>query len=78
MTSRYCILGSFVANRSQGEVCTKPCILNNFELKDSYGYSYNIVCDSNDCIMRIIKRTRNINVDDYDINIEGIRETIIK
>lgn len=65
LTSRYCILGSFIANRD--EKCKMPCRKNNYYLKDSYGYQYAIVCDSADCIMRLVKKTRNISKEEEEM-----------
>ena len=36
MTSRYCILGSFVANRKVGEKCSCPCLKDNYYLEDKF------------------------------------------
>ncbi len=56
MTSRYCILGSFVAGRNKGELCKAPCRNNKYYLLDKYNERYDIVCDNIDCIMKIVKK----------------------
>ena len=61
MTSRYCILGSFVANRKVGEKCSCPCLKDNYYLEDKFAQKYSIVCSNEDCIMRIVKENRLAN-----------------
>ncbi len=75
MTSRYCILGSFVANRSSKK-CSMPCLKENYILKDSYGFQYAIICDHIDCIMRLVKERKNIDQNSV-MNIYGMRKAII-
>ena len=67
MTSRYCILGSFVANRKRGEKCSAPCTKDNYYLIDSYGQKYNIVCNNLDCTMKILKNYKNNLKEKYNI-----------
>lgn len=56
MTSRYCILGSFVSQReSQKDICTRPCTKGEYYIKDTFGKEYAIVCDNIDCIMRLVR-----------------------
>lgn len=61
MTSRYCVLGSFVVNRKPGENCSCPCLKDNYYLEDKFAQKYNIVCSNEDCIMRIVKEHRLTN-----------------
>ena len=78
MTSRYCILGSMLEDRKENKNCSMPCLKDRFYLKDDYGYKYYIINDSIDCIMRLVKQIRNINLDSYNIrNITSIRKSII-
>lgn len=78
MTSRYCILGSMLEDRKENKNCSMPCLKDRFYLKDDYGYKYHIINDSTDCIMRLVKQIRNINLDSYNIrNITSIRKSII-
>lgn len=78
MASRYCILGSMLEDRQENKKCSMPCIKNSYYLKDDYGYKYHIITDSLDCIMRLVKQVRNIDLENYDIkNITSIRKTII-
>lgn len=73
MTSRYCIIGSFVANRVENCKCSMPCINNTYFLEDSYGLRYNIICDNIDCIMKIVRKI-NENYDESEIsNLISIR-----
>lgn len=78
MTSRYCILGSMLEDRKENKNCSMPCLKDRFYLKDDYGYKYHIINDSIDCIMRLVKQIKNINLDSYNIrNITSIRKSII-
>ncbi len=56
MTSRYCIIGSFVANRN--EKCSAPCLKDKYYLIDSYNEKYDILCNNLDCTMKIIKKNK--------------------
>ena len=73
MTSRYCILGSFVSDRkSIKDVCSRPCV-DSYYIMDEFGKQYDIVCDNIDCIMRLIR-----NKNRYEEEIEkkvNIRHT---
>ena len=78
MTSRYCILVSMLEDRKENKNCSMPCLKDRFYLKDDYGYKYYIINDSIDCIMRLVKQIRNINLDSYNIrNITSIRKSIM-
>lgn len=59
MTSRYCVLGAYIANRKDTSKCSMPCIKDEFYILDSYGKKHDIVCNNIDCVMRIVtKRNR--------------------
>lgn len=78
MASRYCILGSMLEDRKENKNCSMPCLKDRFYLKDDYGYKYYIINDSIDCIVRLVKQIRNINLDSYNIrNITSIRKSIM-
>lgn len=78
MTSRFCILGSFVANRNDKK-CSMPCNNDKYYLLDSYGYKYYIVCDNTDCIMRLIRSIKNIDAKENNIeNVTCIRKVVLK
>ena len=78
MTSRYCILVSMLEDRKENKNCSMPCLKDRFYLKDDYGYKYYIINDSIDCIVRLVKQIRNINLDSYNIrNITSIRKSIM-
>lgn len=66
MTSRYCILGSILADRN--EKCSMPCIQDTYYLKDTYGYKYNIICNNLDCIMKIIKQVGTLDIKNYNFD----------
>lgn len=52
MTSRYCILGSFV---SEDEVCKKECMKSKYYIVDLFDKRYDIVTEPIDCIMRLVR-----------------------
>lgn len=67
LTSRYCILGSFVANLEQGKSCFRPCMSNSYYLIDEKEARIPILCDNIDCITRLArpvktKRTENTQI----------------
>lgn len=66
MTSRYCILGSMIADRK--EECSMPCIKDTYYLKDIYGYNYNIICNNIDCIMKIVKQIGSLDEKKYNFD----------
>lgn len=76
MTSRYCILGSFVANRETGEVCSSPCTKDKYYLLDSYKEKYDIVCNNVDCTMRIVKKNK-LNKNNINRGIISVRNNIV-
>ena len=77
MTSRFCILGTFIANRDDNK-CSMPCIKDKYYLIDSYGYKYYIVCDNTDCIMRLVRSIKNIDAKENNIeNVTCIRKVIL-
>lgn len=72
MTSRYCIIGSFVANRKYGKACSIPCIKDRYYIKDFKGEKYDIICNNLDCTMKIMK-----NINKNNIYMENIRINVI-
>ncbi|MBO5477660.1 MAG: U32 family peptidase [Clostridia bacterium] len=76
MTSRYCILGSFVANRKKDEPCSAPCTKAKYYLLDSYKEKYDIVCNNVDCTMRIIKKHK-LDKNNLNRGITSIRNNIV-
>lgn len=67
MVSRYCILGSFIADRqSEKDICTRPCAKDDYYIKDAFGKEYDIVCDGTDCIMTLVRNKAR-----YEENIEN-------
>lgn len=55
MTSRYCMIGSFIGYDKLTKKCLKPCIKNKYYILDTFGQKYQIICDFHDCIMKIVK-----------------------
>ncbi len=79
ITSRYCILGSFVANRKEEFPCSMPCINEKYYLKDNYGYKYHILCNNLDCTMKVIRSIKNLSLEENNNfkNLYSLRNVLI-
>ena len=58
MTSRYCMLGSFIGRKNEKNICSAPCKSGNYYLLDKYKEKYNIITNNYDCTMSIVKRNK--------------------
>lgn len=67
MTSRYCILGSFVGNKSEKNKCLRPC-KENYYLQDTHNAKYYICCNDIDCVMKIVKYRKKDEYEKLDIS----------
>ena len=67
MTSRYCILGAYVANKKVNSNCTMPCIKDRYYLIDNHNEKYDIVCNNLDCIMRIVAKRNRFKNTNYSV-----------
>lgn len=67
MTSRYCILGAYVANKKVNSNCTMPCIKDRCYLIDNHNEKYDIVCNNLDCIMRIVAKRNRFKNTNYSV-----------
>ena len=67
MTSRYCILGAYVANKKVNSNCTMPCIKDNYYLTDTHNEKYDIVCNNLDCIMRMVSKRNRFKNTNYSV-----------
>ena len=76
MTSRYCILGSFVANRNKDSICFAPCTAKGYYIEDTYGERYDIVCNNIDCVMKILKQHK-LEKEGLNKKLSHIRNNII-
>lgn len=76
MTSRYCILGSFIQDRKVGELCSSPCTSGGYYLEDTYGEKYDIVCSNIDCVMKILKEHK-LKKEGLNKNLSYIRNNMI-
>jgi len=45
MVSEYCMVGSVYGGKTQGKLCSKPCLNGSFTLKDRKGYKFNVTVD---------------------------------
>ena len=77
MTSRYCILSSFLRDKKFYK-CSSPCTTNNYKLRDEYGYIYDIITDNIDCITKLVRTIRNIDESEIcNANISSIRKVVL-
>ena len=58
MTSRYCMLGSFIGRENEKDICNAPCKSGNYYLLDKYKEKYNIITNNYDCTISIVKRNK--------------------
>ncbi|MBR6689011.1 MAG: U32 family peptidase [Clostridia bacterium] len=58
MTTRYCMLASFVSNAEEKNECKAVCKQGKYYIEDAYNKKYNIVPDSTDCITEIVRNKR--------------------
>lgn len=58
MTSRYCMLGSFIGRKNEKNICSAPCKRENYYILDKYKEKYNIITNNYDCTMSIVKRNK--------------------
>ena len=58
MTSRYCMLGSFIGRKNEKNICSAPCKSGNYYLLDKYKEKYNIITNNYDCTISIVKRNK--------------------
>ena len=76
MSSRYCMIGSFVEDRKEDAICSSPCQNGEYYIEDTYGEKYNILCNNIDCVMRVIKEHKLIR-DGLNKDLSYIRNNII-
>ena len=58
MTTRYCVIASFVKNVSEQGKCEAECKKNKYYLIDEFNKRYDILTDSFDCITRYVRNKR--------------------
>ncbi len=58
MTTRYCMLASFVSNAEEKDECKAACKQGKYYIEDTYNKKYNIVPDNTDCITEIVRNKR--------------------
>ena len=58
MTTRYCVIASFVKDISGNKKCGVECRKNNYYLIDELNKRYDILTDSFDCITRYVRNKR--------------------
>lgn len=58
MTTRYCVIASFVKDSNENKKCEAECKKNNYYLIDELNKRYDILTDSFDCITRYVRNKR--------------------
>jgi len=58
MTTRYCMLASFVEDVKENTSCKAVCKKDDYYIVDTYGKKYNLVPDSTDCITELVRNKR--------------------
>ncbi len=58
MTTRYCMLASFVSNAEEKNECKAACKSGKYYIEDTYNKKYNIIPDNTDCITEIVRNKR--------------------
>lgn len=64
MTTRYCMIASFVSDVKQDEKCKAECKKNEYYIVDDYGKKYNVITDNTDCITELVRNKRKYS-DEY-------------
>jgi putative protease len=77
MTSRYCILGSFVGNKAENSKCTMPCKKQKYYLEDSHDLKYYIISDSTDCTMKLVREFYRFSKVENEYKAVTVRRCII-
>lgn len=73
MTTRYCMLASFVEDREIGS-CKAICTKGEYTIKDTFNKEYNLVTDNTDCITQIVRnKPKEANVNDINIRINILK-----
>ena len=58
MTSRYCMLGSFIGRKNEKNIYIDRVLSGNYYLLDKYKEKYNIITNNYDCTISIVKRNK--------------------
>lgn len=64
MTTRYCIIASFVCDVKQKGQCKTQCKKDEYYIVDDYGKKYNVIPDNTDCITELVRNKRKYS-DEY-------------
>ncbi|MBQ8044192.1 MAG: U32 family peptidase [Clostridia bacterium] len=59
MTTRYCVISSFVKNSTKRADCNLECTKEDYYLLDEQNKRYDVITDNMDCITRLITKTNN-------------------
>lgn len=76
MTSRYCMIGSFVGGKKLDSKCNRACTKAKYYIKDTKAEIYQIKSDNIDSIMKIIKKYQP-NYSENVIKKISIRKNIV-
>ena len=67
MTTRYCILSSFLRDKSKKK-CNMPCLKNKYKLMDERNYTYDIYASNIDCMSEYVRSYKS----NYSDNINNM------
>lgn len=74
MTTRYCVLASFVKNAKVNTDCKKECLKQDYYLLDEQNKRYDIITNPLDCVSRLVRNNRRL--DDKYLKIGSKRHCI--
>ncbi len=60
MTTRYCVISSFVTNSKSRKDCNIECSKNDYYLLDEQNKRYDIVTDKLDCVTKVVTNLPNV------------------
>lgn len=75
MTTRYCMLASFVKNADKKGECKAVCKEKDYYILDTHNKKYNIITDSTDCITELVRNKRKYN--EKHLNKFNVRRNIL-
>jgi len=75
MTTRYCMLASFVDETKGKGKCKAVCKKDDYYILDTYGKKYNIIPDNTDCITELVRNKRKYT--DKEREIYSVRYNIL-
>lgn len=63
MTTRYCMLASFVEDKEDKKGCKSVCLNGNYKIVDKFKKEYNLITDNTDCITQIVRNKPKMDIE---------------